>query len=409
MPELERLERDVFTRKLVRICERLDEASEREFTDKFMGKRKTKRGRITTLWVVGSYARGASHCGDLDLVFQYEHLSACGLPYSHTIARAFFGSLPYVRPYLGTPDENRSGIAFPDAICIWHGPGCDWRSAIAVIQVNPAAGRAPRASDAIPFVSEQLAGAVGKWEEWVVLRDQGVLAWEFLPFDLSRPVPADHPCLKRKRGAPGWYMKDVGKKSQQILTLLGEPMQTIEPFGRWFSPNLAIKNELQCGATLVVMGFPGVPLARMENNLSVRQLLIVPHITKRGPNGAWLIKRGPNHPDTIKMVGKQIYYLVCEGTPRVLTNVDMDRHSATSIELFTCQADAQDRADSLNEGDPDWTVACAHDAAILDLCGLADVVDFDGNLLPTHHGGRTYAERDDDANIAELAALLENV
>jgi len=67
-----RYPRESFTKKLERICQRLDEASIRAIAHKdFFNKPATSKVEITSLWVVGSYARGAMMCGDLDLVLEY--------------------------------------------------------------------------------------------------------------------------------------------------------------------------------------------------------------------------------------------------------------------------------------------------------------------------------------------------
>jgi UTP:GlnB (protein PII) uridylyltransferase len=70
-----RLARDVFTKKLAKMCARLDEASARSIAYKDLFKNpQPSRIEVVALWVVGSYARGALLCGDLDVVFEVTSL-----------------------------------------------------------------------------------------------------------------------------------------------------------------------------------------------------------------------------------------------------------------------------------------------------------------------------------------------
>ena len=413
MTQQERLKRSAFTLKLNRICQRLDEANVRTVQDRIMGMQKEKQVQITSLWVVGSYARGASHCGDLDLVIQAKALSG-GLPYASTIARAFFGSLRYVSYFSGTPEENTSGVAFEEAVCIWNGPSCNWPAAIAGIQLNPDAGRAPRETDGIPLLAEQLACNIDHLKKIASQGHQGILSWEYIPFELSNLKELEANSPLRERGTVGWYLDRVGKKSRQILALLAEVLANLEPFGSWSQPCLSINTEFRCGATLILIGKPTVPVRLLDDNLSVRQLLIVPHLSKRGPNGAWLIKRGENHPDIAKLAGKKVYYLAEDSRnnpPHIIYEWDADCHYGKTaiLELFSNRSDAQELADYLNNENDNWQVhvACAEGSGILDICGLVEIIDLEGEMLPTQIDGCRLAERDTLVSIVELAERLD--
>ncbi|MHC8305491.1 hypothetical protein [Pseudomonas sp. PB3P13] len=92
--------RELFTKKLVRICQRLDEASSRVTHKNFLYKAVTSQLEITSLGVVGSYARGAMTCGDLDLVLEYKLIEG-NHPAPSTLTKTFFGFHQYVRYYFG--------------------------------------------------------------------------------------------------------------------------------------------------------------------------------------------------------------------------------------------------------------------------------------------------------------------
>ncbi|WP_413770025.1 hypothetical protein, partial [Vibrio vulnificus] len=112
-----RYPRESFTKKLIRMCQRLVECSVRTSSHKDIYGEFTGEITITSMWVVGSYARGAMTCGDLDMVIGVQTKGA--LPSTRAWARSFFGAPSLVRYYPGNPIENMSGIPFPEAVLIW--------------------------------------------------------------------------------------------------------------------------------------------------------------------------------------------------------------------------------------------------------------------------------------------------
>jgi hypothetical protein len=152
-----RLAREAFTKKLRRLCERLDEPQPRTVAFKhwFLRDPQTSEVTITSLWVVGSYARGAADCGDLDVVLTLK--TSEHEPSTSAVTKAFFGSLPYVRYSTGDAQKNSTGVALPEAAQIWSGPPCNWEAALSSIRIDPTAGGAAREMDAIPLRLEQIS------------------------------------------------------------------------------------------------------------------------------------------------------------------------------------------------------------------------------------------------------------
>ena len=110
-----------FTRALRRICERLDAQDTHEVTwteRMFPGEMLRGVMRAESLWVVGSYARGAPLCGDLDLVLKLVCVEGERAPLKKFVSKAV-SRLPGVRWYSGDPEENSSGVSFPEAVHIW--------------------------------------------------------------------------------------------------------------------------------------------------------------------------------------------------------------------------------------------------------------------------------------------------
>jgi hypothetical protein len=133
-----------------------------------------------SLWVVGSFARGASNCGDLDLVLNYKVVEGSD-PNGRRAGQALFKSLPDVRVYGGTPTENESGVAFSEAVLVWQGQEFDWKGVIASIPKGAGTERFSRSTDRIPFRTEQLAVDLEKLSEIAEMEAQGRIQWTFTP------------------------------------------------------------------------------------------------------------------------------------------------------------------------------------------------------------------------------------
>lgn len=402
-----RYPRESFTKKLERICQRLDEASIRIITHKdFFNKPATSQVEITSLWVVGSYARGALMCGDIDLVLEYR-LVAGPHPTPRRITKTFFGALPYVSYYFGKPESSTSGVAFPDAIAIWTEPGCDWKAAIDSIKPVPSAGRATRETDSIPLRPDQLYMEPERLQ-WIAAQEkEGLLEWafvEFTPPDLE-PVPLEeisHRDKKLLRIAPM-----MAKKSQVLIPAIIRLMARSDPFGTWESSD-SYRVKLSCGATALHLGRPVLPYRAFDNDPTIRQYVLIPHISAKGPNGAWIIRRGPNHPDTQALANRHAFYLGSPGSPETVAYRDLNRISSTEmLELFGTHEEAEDFADMLKEGNESWEteIRRAEGLDLISLFALVDVVEIGDHQLAITHAGAAYFERD-KATMDEIAAAL---
>src|ERR1035437_9721616 len=93
------------------------------------------RVKVKSLWIVGSFARGAPTCGDLDLVIDTDIIEGHE-PRPRTLASQVAGSYPDVVFYIGTPEKNTAGIKFPEAVLLWSQECPDWKSALGNIQVD---------------------------------------------------------------------------------------------------------------------------------------------------------------------------------------------------------------------------------------------------------------------------------
>lgn len=404
-----RLARAVFTKKLLKICQALDTQDTREvvFKDLF-GRNCSSTIRITNLWIVGSYARGAAQCGDLDLVIATE-LCDGNHPRPSDIKRAFFGSHAYVSVYTGSPAKNSSGAVFPegDAILVWSGLGCNWQETLDAIVVDKRAGRADREIDSIPFRPDQLACEHEFLLELLQQREAGIVEWEMLP------MPREAVYCESLIASLPRAVYDLGQKTQALLPAVLDALKVHEPHGEWTFGGTISRNVRKIGGTLVLMGRPDVPMHLLNERLGVRQLMVVPHISARGPNGIWLLRHGPKSPIVSALTGKRAYYLNCDGRPLIFEwdpegGQSYIRHVKT-IELFTNKR-AANRAASKNEAGhvAPIEVALATGPEILAIAGLAEAVMVGDELLPCWPRARYHDADAVGSTFHALAKLLPN-
>jgi len=289
-----------FTAVLLRVCSRLDnrDAAEIEWSTRFpFDQRQCQLVRVQRIWAFGSYARGAMDCGDLDLIVE---VKAEQEPPPSAVYRIFFGSTPDVRIYLGTPKVNGSGLEVPQAILIWDGPGHDWRASIDRIVEDPDATRFNRPLDNLPFRAEQLSVAPDVLEEIAEAEKRGIVKWAMSP--LPTPLDADQLGRSGER-----FMRRVnlaGKKTQRVGAHV---LAFMRPREHWFGSAPAWDgNNITWGGCEILMGHPYVPLHWLDR-LGVFELVIAPHISRRGPNGIWSIARGENHPLVERLRGVEFF------------------------------------------------------------------------------------------------------
>lgn len=339
--------RDTFTKKLIKICERLDASPVETITwrERYIPGTPSADITIKKIWAVGSYARGALTCGDLDLVFEFER-NGKYCPYTSLIAKKFFGNIQYTSLYSGTPDENSSGVAFPDAVEIWSGPGCDWKKTIDSITPDPEAGRASRPSDVIPLKPSQLNTSFEDIDEVIKLLEDGILESEFIEFtdELFEPLEDE---VKQEMLEFESYPK-LGLATRKILPAIFRVIEGRDPF---LTYEIKDRSELKCGGTDVRIGRPCIPYASKFDDLSLRQVALVPHLTAKGPNGVWFLRRGPNHPLVHSFANKNMLVMSVDEKPAYVENASYLRGNSLSfLSLFSNKKLANKCLSDLNQG-----------------------------------------------------------
>lgn len=382
-----RFPRESFTQKLVKICERLDEESQREIPWKSRYFRGSGVDLITIekLWVVGSYSRGALTCGDLDLVFSYT-CEDRNNAYTKDIVKGFFGRVLKTSFYYGNPEVNSSGVPFPDAVEIWSGPGCDWMKAIESIIPDPSAGRAYRPSDDIPLRPAQLNTNFDRIDEVLQMLSDGLLESEFIPLstDLLEPLTDGHPLSRfTSEGS-----RTFGSDTKKILPAIARVLENHDHFDHL---NIRDRSEFKCGGTKVLLGRPYIPNAYVFDDISVKQVAMIPHLSKNGPNGVWMLRRGPNHPLVQSFMNKKAYICEFDGKPQYTTHGHEYRDSLGGIEIFSDDEAAirncTDHQSCYKEDSHLFSVKEVSGKALHDLMSGCDVVD----INPRTHSINKYS------------------
>ncbi|WP_343350974.1 hypothetical protein [Pseudomonas sediminis] len=396
-----RYPRESFTKKLVRMCLLLDEAAERvvEFKD-FLGEIQTPTISVTSLWVVGSYARGAVECGDLDMVIQYAHRDGWE-PSPRQVNKAFFGVLPLLRLYKGTPEQNASGVEFSEPVLIWSGPGCNWQAAIDAIAVDHHAGRAPRETDCIPLRNEQLRAFNTSMEDVAQMMKEGLLESEFVPFDSLE---------LSELSSDGIYeieqrFVQLGKKSRELLPAILRLMSEREPLGEWHGENVT---TLRYGGTQLRLGTPELNVSCFDDNPAIRQLALIPHRSARGPNGAWILRRGPSHPAVLAISNRYAYVSLIVGAPDLI-HASGGFQTVRVVELMSTEKAVLDRQKvwavdaELSE---QFGISRVEGLELLCLISSVDVVETETGEFAITWSGASYLEEYQITPLSELIASL---
>lgn len=340
--------------------------------------------RVRALWVAGSFARGARTCGDLDLIADVI-LEDGFHPGERQVARAVIGTAVDVSLYVGTPEKNASGVAFPEARRVWAETEPAWETALALIREDTSATRFDRKIDQLPFRAEQLAPAdKPELESIVDLHAGDILAWEFVPLERIGNSPDHWPpgaqkCAER-------LFRSTGRKTADALRVaLGYVVEHARCID-WDEAH-GERVTFRIGPYEVRTGRPGVAVDALDD-LNVFSILIVPHHSRRGPNGVWSIQRGPHHRVERLFASASAWYHRSEDGCAAVAEWDWSSwRDAKVLQLFESRKQAHEQAQLDREelGDHDRQVECvaATGTDLLRLIAGVDAVDLpDWRLLP---------------------------
>jgi hypothetical protein len=370
-----RRSRASFTRVLERFCARLDETSvfhvmvpKRDFLPGYSGKI-----RIRSLAVVGSYARGSPTCGDLDLLLDLEVIEG-SIPPIQKLVRQAFGVFPDVRYYHGSQEENSSGIAFGESVCIWR-EGADWKQNLSSIKEDPQA-TAPRRSDTVPLRIEQTEGDLTERRKLTELVENGTLRWRLIPYE-GGSIPDE---LNEAQARVLHVAKcSWGRRSRALLPDILRYLRTRFESSVWNDSS----SDLDMAGVVFQLGYSSPHLAVLETPTHAR-IVIAPHISRRGPNALWEIERGDAHPLEVAFAHRECYVLRdTDEKPSIGTEVVSGwGNEAAFLELFPTFQAALKWQDYLcsNAGPEDAfgenIPVLYRGRQLLDLLSYADIVEF---------------------------------
>ena len=282
-----RLPRAVVSKILASMCGRLDETGQVriQYIHEFMGE-VVSVFEPSRLWVFGSYARGAMDCGDLDVLIELNYLSGPCPPFK-VAAQAIFGEVDRLSLFIGTPDKCRAVMDIKDHVLIWAGKGSAWQEAIDSIKPDPAAGRYQRDEDQIPLRAQQFLAAMDTraFVAWGI--GHGVFTSQFIPLD-----SLDTAAFEPGAGNQAVELTLSHCDDPDTKRLIPAIYKAIEPYAPGVSVVPSSDADFECGSMLISVGKPYLMPWHLDKE-SVSHLAIVPHITDRGPNGVWILSRGP--------------------------------------------------------------------------------------------------------------------
>jgi hypothetical protein len=312
--------------------------------------------------------------------------------------------------HTGTPPENTSGVPFPEAVLIWSGPGCDWHAAIAAIIPDPQAGHYRRPTDRIPLRPEQMRCDILDLKHLLKLQSQKIVRWNFVPIGAAAAVVSFSKDELEFYEAVDW---DCGLKTRKLFPYLVSYLRA----RGWTNPYLRAQfnpSSFGIGGAKLLVGHPPVPYSDL-NQLATSELVIVPHISSRGPNGFWRIERGEKHHLMLAVSQLRVYGLFSEdGQPAFNFLIDQnidgyppDSCTARGVDLFTSEATARDWAnDCVEDGEPALSVKEMTARELLRCLSSVDVALINMmDFAVTHRGAVALGIKDIAPDQDLLAAL----
>lgn len=222
-------------------------------------------------------------------------------------------------------------------------------------------------------------------EELLEQRESGLLTWRFIPLS---EVPSEFTPKDEREGRI--FERFAGQSANK---------RKLAPFVFSMARRLATERCLgagmRAGSSTVGTGLLRVGGIRVQaeqlwlhaetfDDLDCTAIAFIPALSTRGPNGFWLIERGPNHPLVKAFEGVSVWtHAYRDGRHCLVTSSahpeEGSPETAETAEVFPSEEAAQEWADQLHEEDdqPDrdeWRLypKLIQDREVLELLGCVD-------------------------------------
>jgi hypothetical protein len=165
------------------------------------------------------------------------------------------------------------------------------------------------------------------------------------------------------------------------------------------------------------MGRPNLPVYRLEE-LSCSELILVPHVTTKGPNGLWIIRRGEKHPVVESSRDLGAYVLFDASKAYISTFIGADHWD--SIKVFSIYRSRKLAQEKLEEErayldgedlyDVNLGVRYCSGPDLLNLLAMVDEVEVDHKVYAITRDGRFFEKRNNELDVPLINAdELKNV
>lgn len=311
-----------------------------------------------------------------------------------------------MRLYTGTPEKNSSRAIIEDAILIWSPENRDCKANIAKIIPNPSIKRFQRKTDVIPLRNEQLYTEIDAIAAVVDLRAKGILDWSWAPFpekepDIDKWTSTSKEAFER-------ISNHSGIKTAVVMKHVINWFEKNDPIRTWKFDNDS-RAAFWINGNRIHAGRPSLDHFYIDHQ-SCSGIMLVPHITKRGPNGIWHIRRGKNHP-LEKMFSKVSAFALLDsnGTPEIVEAIS-GRDSIEVIELFRDRKDAEDFLEDISEDlSDDSKIGKVSGRDLLAAISCVDQLSIDWESYAiTSKGTRFDGEKFNQPKPEELMTIISN-
>lgn len=247
----------------------------------------------TGMWVTGDIAYGASSARRLEVLLEFTAPNLAYLNHSQVILHLLGFNLN-VKVYAGRPEMNETGGYCSRAVKVW-GPNLDSAAALNQLELMPT-GTPP--AKLFPLADDQLDMSP---LERMALKEKiksGVITSKFYPLD----EVVDPVLTTSMLGPKQELIRDaelvLPDPALDLTAAIYDYFRLVELCGAFRSKTTINADEcyLQHGSAIVFPGRGIKPNVALLDQTLISSIAYIPELSEKGPNGFWVLERGPIHP-----------------------------------------------------------------------------------------------------------------